>query len=155
MHLRSRSRVNPEFPEVPVSFDSASPGLPRSVSSHDHLTPPPSALTCFTHLLTSTFGLTLRYNTSSTSLIMAEYTKLSETMSSSTSEENERDAFLASEADFVLRSRKTPRSWRRLQLPALYISNLLSLLVVFILALQNFQMYQEKTSDPSSSVWCK
>jgi len=84
---------------------------------------------------------------------MAGYTKISEAMSSS-SEENERDAFLASEADFVLRTRKSRPSWRRLQLPALYVSNLLSLLVVFVLSLQNLQLYRDKKSDPSSTVYC-
>jgi hypothetical protein len=83
---------------------------------------------------------------------MSAYTKLGDATRSS-SEDNEREAFLESEKGFV--TPKPRSSWRALEKPVLYLSNLLSLLIVFILSLHNLELRRTKCVDPSNTVWCK
>ena len=83
---------------------------------------------------------------------MSVYTKLSDTMRTS-SEGNERDAFLHVEKEFAA-SGKPRYSWRGLEKPVLYLSNLSTLIILFIVFLQNLELRRGKATDLSNTVYC-
>ncbi|KAK3389897.1 hypothetical protein B0H63DRAFT_519128 [Podospora didyma] len=112
-----------------------------------HKTTSPTAAPCFLRLF-----LIFWFTAQSDFHDGGIYTKLAEILSPS-STDDEKESFSDSETTEFLLSQKPRRSaWLRLQTPALYLSNLMLLQVVFILSLQNFQLSQDKSRDPSSTV---
>ncbi|KAK1761845.1 hypothetical protein QBC33DRAFT_462558 [Phialemonium atrogriseum] len=82
---------------------------------------------------------------------MAAYTKL-EDAPRALGEESDRDTLLGYETGLAI-PRKPRPWWRRVQLPVLYLSNLLLLLIIWTLSLQNLHLSRESGRDPSSTVY--
>lgn len=83
---------------------------------------------------------------------MAEYTRISEVQSTSF-DESEKDTLLDSDMGHTLLT-KGRSKWERLQIPVLYLSNLLLLTVVLVLSLETLHMSRDGQKDPSASVYC-
>lgn len=83
---------------------------------------------------------------------MTEYTPITEAQSPSF-DESEKDTLLDSDMHHALLQKRGSR-WERLQVPVLYLSNLLLLAIVLVLSLETLHLSQEGQKDPSASVYC-